>query len=100
MEFPPFLETEMYLNFKSGLYKYAGLLEMAEAYGILEKQGNTYFLTDGTKLGGKRALKEKPSIWEEHLLPALDQALKDDLQFSSEADALADEIEELKKEDK
>ena len=91
---PPFLETSMYLNFKTGLYKYSGLLEMAEAYDIVRKEGNTYFKGD-EKLGMKNTFKNNKDIWETHIIPSLDEALQKDLVFSSETEQLAEEVEEL-----
>jgi len=93
---PPFLETSMYLNFKTGLYKYSGLLEMAEAYGIVKKDGNTYSTPEGEKLGYKKAFKDNEEIWERCIIPDLDEALQKDLVFSSEADQLAEELNNAK----
>jgi RecA/RadA recombinase len=89
---PPFLETSMYLNFKTGLYKYSGLLEMAEEYGIVSKEGHTYHLTKGgDKIGSRKAFKDDETIWAS-ILPELDQALTAHLTFSSEIEELEEEV--------
>ncbi len=80
---PPFLETELYLNFKTGLYKYGGLLDMAVAYKIINLNGPTYYLADGTKLGYLKNWKDDETIWKEKILPQLDQTLQKELNFSS-----------------
>lgn len=92
---PPFLETIIYLNFKTGLYKYSGLLEMAEAYGIVRREGNTYINNIGEKLGFRKAFKDNNEIWETHIIPGLDEALQKDLVFSTETERLTEEVEEL-----
>ena len=91
---PPFLETTLYLNFKTGLYKYSGLLEMAEAYGVVTKEGNTY-LSNGEKLGFKKAFRDNKDLWETHIIPPLDAALQKHLVFSTDIERLEAEIKEL-----
>ena len=79
---PPFLECEMYLNFRSGLNKYSGLLEMAEGYGVLEKQGHRHVL-NGDVLGFYKDWRNENSIWDK-ILPLLDEKLKNELKFKKE----------------
>jgi RecA/RadA recombinase len=79
---PPFLECEMYLNFRSGLNKYSGLLEMAEGYGVLEKQGHRHVL-NGDVLGFYKDWRNENSVWDK-ILPLLDEKLKNELKFKKE----------------
>jgi recombination protein RecA len=79
---PPFLECEMYLNFRSGLSKYSGLLEMAEGYGILEKQGHRHAL-NGDVLGFYKDWRNDDTVWEK-IIPLLDEKLKEQLRFKKE----------------
>jgi recombination protein RecA len=79
---PPFLECEMYLNFRSGLNKYSGLLEMAEGYGVLEKQGHRHAL-NGDTLGFYKDWRNDNSVWDK-ILPLLDEKLKSELKFKKE----------------
>ena len=46
----PFLEANMYLNYKTGLSRYKGLLDMAVGCGLIKKNGPT-FTMDDEKLG-------------------------------------------------
>lgn len=78
----PFLETELYLNFKTGLAKYSGLLEMAEAYGILEKQGHRYVL-NGENIGFYKEFRDNDDIWSK-IIPSLDKELQLKLAFNNE----------------
>lgn len=79
---PPFLECEMYLNFRTGISKYSGLLEMAEGYGVLTKQGHRYVLGDEI-LGFYKDWKDDDQIWSK-ILPNLELKLKDELKFNKE----------------
>jgi RecA/RadA recombinase len=79
---PPFLETEMYLNFRTGLNKYSGLLEMCEGYGILEKQGHRHAF-NGEVLGFFKDWKTDESVWE-RILPSLEEKLRTELTFKNE----------------
>jgi recombination protein RecA len=78
----PFLEIEMYLNFRTGLNKYSGLLEMAEGYGVLQKQGHRYVL-GGEMLGFYKDWKDDEAVWEK-VLPLLEDKLKIELCFKNE----------------
>lgn len=80
---PPFLETELYLNFKSGLSKYSGLLDMAIGYGIIIQSGATFALNDGTKLGYYKTWRNDEDIWNK-ILPLLEQKLELELKYKQE----------------
>jgi len=77
----PFLETEMYLNFKTGLNKHSGLLEMAEIYKVLEKQGHRYDIFG--ELMYYKDFKDRQDIWD-MILPKLDEKLKAELSYKNE----------------
>jgi len=78
----PFLEIEMYLNFRTGLNKYSGLLEMAEGYGVLEKAGHRYVF-NGENLGFFKEFKDNEEVWNK-ILPVLEEKLKEGLSFKNE----------------
>lgn len=80
----PFLEIEMYLNFRTGLNKYSGLLEMAEGYGVIEKRGHQYAL-NGESLGFYKDWKNDETVWNA-ILPLLEEKLKTELCFKNEND--------------
>jgi hypothetical protein len=95
---PPFMETEMYLNFKSGLAKYSGLLDMAVGYGVVIQNGATFALADGTKLGYYKSWRQDEDIWKQ-ILPLLEVKLQTELQYkkesiSEEPDPIDNEVED------
>lgn len=74
---PPFLECEMYLNYKTGLDKYSGLKELAVNHGVVEQNGSTYVLAEGSKkLGYFKNWRTDETLWEESILPALEEKLQ------------------------
>ncbi len=79
---PPFLECELYLNFKSGISKYSGLLEMADGYNIIQKQGHRYVLGDEI-LGFYKDWKTDELVWNK-ILPLLEKKLQTELKFNNE----------------
>jgi RecA/RadA recombinase len=80
---PPFLETEMYLNFRNGLAKYSGLLEMALGYGVVLQSGATYSLKDGTKLGYYKTWRSDEETWNK-ILPEVEKCLQEQLRYRKE----------------
>jgi RecA/RadA recombinase len=80
---PPFLECEMYLNFRSGISKYSGLLEMAEGYGVIHKQGHRYAIGEEV-LGFYKDWKDNDEAWSK-ILPKLEEKLQTELKFKKES---------------
>ena len=93
---PPFLKTELYLNFKTGFDKHAGLLEMAQAFKIVETGGPTWkWCATGESLGYKKDFINTDAFWKE-LLISLEGALKRELVYNNETvTALAVEVDEI-----
>lgn len=91
---PPYLSTEMYLNFKTGLDRYSGLLDLAVKMDLIKRTGSTYVLNDeeGTKLGYASKFENDPEFWENGMLKKLDEKLKSELHYSS------DELEQIETE--
>jgi len=79
---PPFLEAEMYLNFRTGISKYSGLLEMAEGYGVITKQGHRYVVGEEV-LGFYKDWKDDDAAWAK-ILPKLEEKLQSELKFKRE----------------
>lgn len=85
---PPFLECEAYLNFKRGLDKYSGLKEMAVNHGVIEQTGSTFVLPSGEddvpgqKLGYYKNWKGNTELWEDTILPRLEEKLKKQYSYS------------------
>jgi len=80
---PPFLEAEMYLNFRTGISKYSGLLEMAEGYGVITKQGHRYVVGEEV-LGFYKDWKDDDNAWAK-VLPLLEEKLQTELKFKKES---------------
>lgn len=79
---PPFLECEMYLNFKTGLDKYSGLLNVAVNNGVIVQTGSTYQLPDGTKLGYYKNWKDNHELWDEKIIPGIEENLQQNYKYS------------------
>lgn len=80
---PPFLQCEMYLNYKNGLDKYSGLKELAVNHGVVEQTGSTFQLKDGTKLGYYKKWKDNTELWEETILPEIEASLQEKYHYGS-----------------
>lgn len=93
----PFLETEMYLNFASGLNKYSGLLEMAESYGVLTKDGHRYVF-DGENIGFYKNWKNDTALWE-RIITKLEPVIEKAFSFKNETDAVEEYIAPTDEED-
>jgi RecA/RadA recombinase len=78
---PSYLKTELYLNFKTGLDKNAGLFEIAEAFKVIEKPGRTV-MYKGESLGYRKDLEKDPKFWEK-IMPELEQVLQDKLCYGT-----------------
>lgn len=96
---PPFLSTEMYLSFKTGLDKYSGLLDLAVKLDIIKRTGSTYVMNDGSeqKLGYASKFANDPDFWEKSgVLITLDNALKKELRYSDgNIQDVEDDLQEL-----
>jgi RecA/RadA recombinase len=79
---PPFLECEMYLNFKTGLDKYAGLKDVAVNHGVIQQNGSTYTMGE-KKLGYYKNWRKDEELWEKEILPKLEEILKDKYCYGS-----------------
>jgi RecA/RadA recombinase len=78
---PNYLKTELYLNFKTGLDKHAGLFEIAEAFSVIEKPGRTVMF-GGESLGYRKDLEKNPEFWGK-IMPKLEEVLQDKLCYGS-----------------
>lgn len=86
---PPFLQCEMYLNYKNGLDKYSGIKEVAVNHGIIEQTGSTYVLTSeeegipGKKLGYYKAWGKDTKLWDEVIIPRVEKKLQAAYSYNS-----------------
>jgi recombination protein RecA len=90
---PPFLKTELYLNFRTGLDVNTGLFELAVAFGVLEQTGSTYQF-NGEKLGYRKNIEKDASFWEK-IYPVIEQKLNEELKYgaaTSPTDGVVDDL--------
>lgn len=59
------LGIDMFLNYKTGLDAYSGLLDLAERVGFITRSGPVYYLGE-TKLGYSSAFNNK-EFWDSHM---------------------------------
>ena len=79
----PYLDTDMYLNFKTGLDQYSGLLALAVKSGIITQTGSTYTM-DGKKLGYAKSFELDPKFWDGEVLQKLETVIKKEFKYSDE----------------
>lgn len=80
---PQFLQAEMYLNFLTGLDKYSGIKDLALDHEILIQTGSTYQLPDGTKLGYFKSFKDDKDFWDNKIIPAIEESIKQKFKYGS-----------------
>ena len=71
-----YIEVETYLSFSRGLDRYYGLLEIMKGMGVVQSTGTTYIDWNGKKLGFFKSWRKDVKLWEEHLLPELENRIK------------------------
>jgi RecA/RadA recombinase len=89
---PPFLKTELYLNFKTGLDENAGLFDLALSLGVIEQAGKTYQF-QGESIGYRKNIEKDPVIWEK-ICPVLEETLQRELVYSNNQIDIDIDIEE------
>ena len=89
-----YLEGEMYLSFASGLDRYFGLIDLAVGLGAVVQTGATYQLPCGKKLGYYKSWRKNTELWENTILPVVEERMKDEWSYSNEDEEAPDEIEE------
>lgn len=81
-----YLEGEIYLSFSTGLDRYYGLLDLAVGMGVVIQSGSTYSLADGTKLGYAKKWRRDVELWENTILPQLEEKMKKEWTYSNNED--------------
>jgi hypothetical protein len=88
----------MYLSFENGLNKYYGLLELAVGFGVIIQAGSTYTLPDGTKLGYYSKWKNDKELWDNTIIPGIEEKIKVEWKYSNNQgnsqEEIPDEVEE------
>lgn len=78
---PPFLKTELYLNFLKGLSKYTGLKELATDFGVIQQTGPTYIMGE-EKLGFASKWENDSEFWDKKCIPQLEKILESKLRYN------------------
>jgi RecA/RadA recombinase len=79
-----YLEGEMYLAFSSGLDRYFGMLDLAVGLGVVNQGGATYTLEDGTKIGYYKNFRKDIKLWEDIILPKVEERIKKEWTYSND----------------
>lgn len=89
-----YLQTEMYLSFKTGFDKYYGLFDLALGFGIIEKEGHRYKLKDsGEMLGFYHDWRKDDKTWSK-ILPLLENKIKENWCYGKAVEEeIPDEVE-------
>lgn len=78
-----YLQGEMYLSFERGLNKYYGLLDLAVGLGAVIQSGATYQLPDGTKLGYYSKWKDDKELWDNTIVPVIEEKIKSEWKYGN-----------------
>jgi recombination protein RecA len=78
-----YLEGEMYLSFSTGLDRFYGLLDIATGLEVITQTGSTYQLADGTKIGYYKNFRKDIKLWEETIIPKLEEKIKNEWTYSN-----------------
>tara|TARA_R110002050_G_scaffold176130_1_gene308940 strand:- start:1920 stop:3074 length:1155 start_codon:yes stop_codon:yes gene_type:complete len=90
-----YLQGEMFLSFHTGLDRYYGLLDLAVGVGAVIQTGSTYQLPDGKKIGYYKNFRKDIDLWENTILPVLEERIKTEWAYSGgEEGDVPDEVEE------
>ena len=90
-----YLQGEMFLSFHTGLDRYYGLLDLAVGVGAVIQTGSTYQLPDGKKIGYYKNFRKDIDLWENTILPVLEEKIKTEWAYSGgEEGETPDEVEE------
>lgn len=81
-----YLEGEMYLSFSKGLDRFYGLLDIAVGVGAVIQTGSTYTLEDGEKIGYYKNFRKDVELWENKIIPIIEERIKAEWSYSSEED--------------
>ena len=82
------------LNYRTGISKYYGLLDLGVKHGVIAKVGNKYDLGDGNKYFEKAILKNAETLFTKELLEKLDVAAKKEYSYGGEEISEEEEIGE------
>lgn len=73
--------VEVLLDYKTGLDKYYGLLDLAEKFGIFKKVSTKYELPDGTSVFGTEIERNPEKYFTKEILDAIDARCPDEFLY-------------------
>jgi RecA/RadA recombinase len=76
-------DVETLLDYKTGLNKYYGLLEIADKHGILKRIANKYQFPDGKSAFEKAIYKDPEKYFTKDVLDKIDEAAKKEFMYGS-----------------
>lgn len=79
-----YLEVELYLSFATGLDQHYGLLDIMKGLGVVVLDGKTYKDWEGNSLGYYKNWRKDKSLWEDRLLPELEERIQNEWVYSNE----------------
>ena len=74
-------KIDVLLRYDQGLYRYYGLLDLAEKYDIIKKVSTRYELPDGSKVFGKQILSEPEKYFNDKIMDALKVAAEKEFSY-------------------
>lgn len=74
-------EVTLRLNYKTGLDRYYGLLDLAEKHGIIKKVSTRYELPDGAKVFGKEINTNPEKYFTPEVMAKLEEAAKEEYSY-------------------
>lgn len=72
----PEQKVKLKLDFKHGLDKYFGLLDIAEKHGVIRKEGRKFVMPDGSTVWGKEINDNPEEVFTPAVLEELDESCK------------------------
>jgi len=80
--------VEIYLNFKTGINKYHGLLPFAEKAGVYKRIGNRYEVPDGRKLYEKQIMANPQEFFTQEVLEKINEYIHEEFSYGGYTEEL------------
>ena len=87
--------VDVLLTYDRGLDRYYGLLDMAERYGVIKKNGTRFEMPDGSKHFGKSIYQEPERFFTKDILDAINEGVKLEYSYGKSVDTTAEEVADM-----
>lgn len=87
-------KIKILIRYDSGLDRYHGLLELAEAAGIFKKVSTRFELPDGSKMFGKAIMREPEKYFTEEVLEKINEYVNRVFKYGARPDSTEEELVE------